>query len=56
MSREIKFIYEMFGVPQRACESHNCIQYCHSFIKSLDVSYGALLLQVSIRLTVSSSL
>lgn len=55
-SREIKGIYEMLGVPQRACESHDCVQYCHRFIKSPDVSDGALLLRVPVRLIVSFSL
>lgn len=26
-SREIKDIYEMLGLPQRACDSHNHVQY-----------------------------
>lgn len=46
----------MLGVPQRACESHNCVQYCHRFIESPDVSDGALLLRVPVRLIVSFSL
>lgn len=55
-SREIKGIYEMLGVPQRACEPHNCVQCCHHLIKSPDVSDGALLLRVPVSLIVSSSL